>query len=266
MTIGKIAARVAIIGVVGLGVVSTSHAQTSLTSSAYTQNFDSLSNTGTANTWTNNTTLAGWYATFTGGSGSFPGTYRADDGTSNAGALYSYGTTSSTERALGSASSGTPGTVIYGVAFTNNTGATITNLNIQYTGEQWRNGGNVAAQTLSFSYQSANAGVITGINAGTWTNFGGANFTTPTTGATAAALDGNNAANRASISATITGLSIASGQEVWIRWSDINDGGNDHGVSIDNLSVQANVPEPSTVALLGLSLLPGAALLRRRRK
>jgi len=78
----------------------------------YTQNFNSLANSGTSNPWTNNSTLTGWYATQQNGTLS---AYRADNGSSNTGALYSYGSTGETERALGSVSSGTPGTIYYGV-------------------------------------------------------------------------------------------------------------------------------------------------------
>src|SRR4051794_479703 len=80
---------------------------------AYTQNFDSLNNTGTTNAWADNSTIAGWYATK---AVTPPVTvYRADNGTSNAGALYSFGATGSTERALGTISSGTPGNLAYGL-------------------------------------------------------------------------------------------------------------------------------------------------------
>ena len=111
--------------------------------SPYTQNFDALSNTGTANPWTDNSTIAGWYANLT--------TYRADDGNSNVGAMYSYGTAASTERALGGLTSNTIPTVRQGVRIVNNTGSTIGVLQISYTGEQWRR--NIFAQRLSFEYQ-----------------------------------------------------------------------------------------------------------------
>src|SRR5690242_15440436 len=73
-------------------------AQASLPSlgTPYTQNFDTLIFTGTA-TWADNATITGWYAQRTG-SGT---TIVASDGGSNAGNLYSYGSTSSQERALG---------------------------------------------------------------------------------------------------------------------------------------------------------------------
>ena len=69
------------------------------------------------------------------------------------GNLYSYGTGTATDRALGSLGSGNAaiGNLFWGVRLQNNTGATITSLDISYIGEQWRNSA-AAAQTIAFSY------------------------------------------------------------------------------------------------------------------
>ncbi|HPC84740.1 MAG TPA: Calx-beta domain-containing protein [Thermoanaerobaculaceae bacterium] len=199
----------------------------------YTQDFNSLANSGTSNPWVNNTTLLGWYAAQQAGTLS---TYRADNGGSNTGALYSFGSTGASERALGSVSSGTPQTIYYGVRFVNNTGAQINALAVSYTGEQWRNGGNTTQHKLEFQYQVGAPGSITG---GTWTNFDTLDFTGPIATSTAGALDGNAAANRVALSATIT-LVVLPDQEVWLRWYDVNDAGNDHGLGLDDLSVTAS--------------------------
>jgi hypothetical protein len=157
-----------------------------------TQNFDTLAASGTANAWADNSTIAGWYAQF--GTTTNPTTYRADAGGSNTGAIYSWGTGTATERAFGSVASGGTGTVHLAVQFTNNTGATITSLDVSYTGEQWRNGGSAdanpsVAQTVDFQYQFANAGVITDANTPTtgWVDHDQLDFTSPTFGTTAAA-------------------------------------------------------------------------------
>ncbi|HVS82095.1 MAG TPA: lamin tail domain-containing protein [Pyrinomonadaceae bacterium] len=213
-----------------------------------TQNFDTLATSGTANPWTDDSTLPGWFSQFTAVTTN-PTTYRADAGGSNTGAIYSWGTGTSTERAFGSASSATPGTIYNALKLTNNTGSTITSLDISFNGEQWRNGGNTSAQTLAFQFQVASAGTITDANTPTtgWTAFSTLDFVSPTVGATAAALDGNAAANRTAKSANLP-LAVNAGDEVWLRWVDINDAGNDHGLGIDDFSVTANgvaTPSPS---------------------
>jgi uncharacterized protein len=205
-----------------------------------TQNFDTLATSGTTNPWSDDTTLTGWYSQFELNAAN-PTVYIANSGGTNNGAIYSFGvagTNPLTERAFGSASSGTPGTIFNAVKLTNNTGSAITSLDISFNGEQWRNGGNVNAQTLAFQYQVANAGTITDANSPStgWTAFNSLDFVTPITGAAIAALDGNAAANRTAKSANLS-VAIAIGQEVWLRWADINDVGNDHGVAIDDFSV-----------------------------
>jgi endonuclease G len=95
---------------------------------------------------------------------------------------------------------------------------------------------------VDFQYQIAAAGVITGANTPTtgWLDHDALDFTSPIFGTSAStALDGNAAANRVAISGTLP-VTIANGQEVWLRWSDIDHPGNDHGMAVDDLSVIAN--------------------------
>lgn len=207
----------------------------------YTQNFDTLANSGTANTWTDDATIAGWYSTRI--------TYSAGTGSSTTGALYSFGATSSTERALGSVASGTTGTVYYGARFVNDTGLAITSLTVSYTGEQWRDGGNTTPQPLEFSYQVGAA--VSSLTLGTWTDFNPLDFTGPIATATASALDGNLAANQVVLSQAIP-VSVPIGEEVMLRWTDINDSGNDHGLGIDDLTVTAT---PLAVTLADFNAL-----------
>ncbi len=213
-------------------------AQVSLTTPgvAHTENFNSLIDTGTA-TWTNNSTLPGWFHARTGTGVAIV----ANNGGSNGGNLYSYGSTP--DRALGSLGSGNAlvGNLFWGIRLQNNTGVTITDLQVSYVGEQWRNSA-AAAQAVSFSYLVGSPTV-----AGTLIEFQTAgvsvpalNFTSPITGGSAGALDGNAAANRVAISTTITGLSIPNGTEVMLRWSDPDHSGADHGLSIDDLSITPN--------------------------
>jgi hypothetical protein len=95
------------------------------------------------------------------------------------------------------------------------------------------------SQKLDFQYQVANAGVITDANTPTtgWLDYDPLDFTSPQLGtSTAAAIDGNAAANRTALSSSIS-VTVANGQEIWLRIKDINDANNDHGLAIDDFSV-----------------------------
>src|SRR5436309_1522048 len=207
--------------------------------SAYTQNFDTLSNT--AGSTTNNLTIPGWFMTETGGGARDNEQYAVDTGGSTTGDTYSYGAAASTERALGGLRSGTliPN---FGACFTNNTDSTITSLAIAYNGEQWRLGTAGRTDQMSFEY-STNA---TDLTTGTWTNVAALNFVTPDT-VTTGAKNGNAAADRTAISSTITSLSIPNGATFFIRWTDTDATGADDGLAVDDFSItpQAGAVTPT---------------------
>src|SRR5690606_36269947 len=140
----------------------------------------------------------------------------------------------------------------WGVRLQNNTGATITSLDVAYTGEQWRNGGGAATNTAAFSYL-VGAPAVDGSLAEfqlAGTPVAMLDFTTPVAGSPAAALDDNAAANRTPLAFTIQGLSIPAGTEIMLRWSDPDHGGADHGLSIDDFTVTPHGGAP----LPGLSV------------
>jgi hypothetical protein len=178
-------------------------------------------------------------------------TCRADTGAGNAGAIYSFGATGSSERALGSIASGTPGNFAYGVRLLNDTVQAVTNLTISYVGEQWRNGGNTAVQTLAFSYLISNSAITSSdaVNVNAWTAFTALDFNTPTVGATATALDGEADANRHIFSnVLLPNVVVFPGQEIFLRWFDLNDPGNDHALAIDDLGITFTFINPVTNA------------------
>lgn len=213
-------------------------ASVSLTSAGYTHNFNTLASSGTNNTWTDGSTLDGWYSNRT--------TYTANTGASNAGSLYSYGL-GPADRALGSVASAGSGTILYGVRFVNDTSSTITSLNVSFTGEQWRTGGTASpsdpvsvAQTLDFQYRVVSAAALgaSALSDSSWLDANALDFTSPIYGTNnSQSKDGNDAANRTAKSGVLTGLSIPPGAGIWLRWSDVNDANNDHGLAIDDLSV-----------------------------
>ena len=227
-------------------LASLSYAQVSLTAlnTAYTQNFDGLANSGTSST-TLNGTLAGWYILETGSNSNT--TYTAGTGSDTAGDTYSYGASASTERALGSIASSKLETK-FGAQFTNNTGNTIDQLVISYTGEQWRLG-DVARATkdqIVFEY-STNA---TSLTTGTWTAVTALLYETTNLTGTVGLRNGNDAAYRTSLSNTIKGLNISAGQTFWIRFVDINVSGTDDGLAVDDFSL---TPINSTLSVNDIS-------------
>jgi hypothetical protein len=242
MKIFRIISYGSIIAASAMLFAARSHAQISFGAGAYSQNFDTLANTVGQNTnWVDNSTLPGWYAAKAGGSGGSGAiaSYRIDTGASTTGALYSYGSTTATDRSLGSLGSGSVGTQAYGLRFTNNTGLVVSNITVSYTGEQWRCGGKVTVDALQFSYRIASTNIIDvePTNTTSWTAATQLNFNSPTAVATSGALDGNNATNRTAVTGSLTNVVVLAGEEIMLRWRDVDDSGSDHGLSLDDVSV-----------------------------
>lgn len=261
-------------------LTAPAHAVVSINSASdvYTQSFDSLTSTtsSTTVTWANDSTLAGW-SLFKRANGTAATTYRGDNGGSNTGYFYSYGTTAATDRALGSigssSSTGYWGTVSSGnvagyiaLAVQNKTGAALAGFKLQYDGEQWRDGGNNPAVAQSMTVQYGIGDSFASVSS--WTNLSSLTFTSPIFNTTSKTLDGNAAANRvAGLSADVQTSDWANGSTLWVRWVEVNDNGSDHGLAIDNVSVSftaAAVPEPQTYALMLAGLVALGWLARRR--
>ena len=244
-----------VISIVVFGQVSLTTLNT-----AYTQNFDGLASTGTG-TGTVTTTgtsgskvasvilsgsLSGWY--FVETTTNADGVYTASTGSATAGDTYSYGASSSTERALGSIASGNL-LSRYGAQFTNNTGNTIDQLQISYVGEEWRFDparGTTIKDQITFEYSTD----ATSLTTGTWTAVTALLYETTNLTGTVGTRNGNDAAYRTSLSNTITGLNIPVGQIFWIRFVDINVSGTDDGLAIDDFSL---TPINSTLSVNDIS-------------
>ena len=67
------------------------------------------------------------------------------------------------------------------------------------------------------------------------------------------------------LSATVTSLGWAAGDTLWVRWTERNDIGNDHGLAIDDLSFSVRaVPEPGALSLMLAGLAAVGFVARRR--
>lgn len=247
----------AFIGLLLLTKAALAQVEFTPSSLSYNQVFNSptLPVSGTASLNQNSATTPGalgLYVEKTGANN--PNLITANNGSSNSGGVFSYGTADQTDRALGTigSSNAAAGNFSYGLRFRNTTGSTITSLTISYAGEQWRNSA-AAAQTVTFAYLIASSVTTTSPASGSapagYIQVPALNFTSPVTGGTAAALDGNASANRVLLS-TVLVANIPDGQEIMLRWYDPDHTGSDHGLAIDDLSVIASTNTAPVVATL----------------
>lgn len=193
----------------------------------YTEDFHTLKYTGAGNLLS--TDLPGWYSNKIG--------YTASHGIGSYGALYSYGSDSSVERALGVLTDKTTNTVMeFGVKVINDSDHAIHQINVQYTGEQWRIGNNV--NTLAFSYQLNPASPVN-FSGTDWIRVSALDFTGPVTG-TVGGTNGNNLANQRNVTAVIS-VTLQPNESIFLKWRE--DHGADYydqGLAIDNLILSAD--------------------------
>jgi len=268
----------ALIALAPLSVVA--HGQASLTNSGYTQNFNSLTVFGDpdknnlAGGWTDNSTLGGWYKTHI--DYGFDAGYHGDaiylsTGTSSVQGMYSVGEQFDGERSLGMFSpfkiaSGNATEV--GLRLTNNTGSVVTGLNVSFVEEHWTKTiqPGRAPHHNTFSYLVGGTSLT---DAGYTADADLDVVAAPADGGTAF-VDGNLAENQRLVTATISGISLAAGQDIFLKWTDWNQTISTHldgsFTAMDDLSITAAaapVPEPTTMAALAIG---AGALLRRRKK
>ncbi|WP_026711791.1 T9SS type A sorting domain-containing protein [Flavobacterium filum] len=219
-----------------------SFGQVNMTSTgSYSQNFNSLATSGN-NNFTNNSTLASWYIQRENNNAT-PNVYTGSNGSSGTGSFYSFGSTGNSERALGAVNSNGTEDVAIGLLLRNTSGLTISSITVSYSLEQWRKGGDTS-QGLTFSYQTSSS-IISNLSPNTdmgWTSVSGLNLNGPvSSGSDDVSLNGNT--NSVSVNnVTLTGLNLANGQYIMLKWRDINHGGNDHGLAIDDVTVNYTVP------------------------
>ncbi len=213
--------------------VAFSFGQISITATgtAFTQNFDGIGSSATATLPTGFKIGTDWSTGTSATSFAAGSTGAGVLSTTASGGIYNYANgvnASSTDRAIGFLTSGgfsSPRSIV--LKITNNTGATVTDLVIAFDYEKYRN------HTRGTD----------------WTFFHG-NTVTPST---AEALGNQsysadavvailNPPTTISKSFTLTGLSIATSTDYYLRWTYTGVGGssNSQGLGIDNFSVTAN--------------------------
>jgi len=143
-------------------------------------------------------------------------------GTANGGGFYAYHPTGTpAEKSFGVLRSGS-NTFIFEVNFTNNTGNTITDLDITFNYEQYRysNGSD-----LDFEGIGALSGNVT-IDADDF--LGDSSGTNGTV------------TNSRTVTLNLTGLSIVDGANYGLRWTLTNESGADNGLAVDDFSITAS--------------------------
>jgi endonuclease I len=212
----------------------------SLSVDAAQENFDSLAQSGQSGTLPE-----GWY--FHETDSNADATYRAGDGSGGSlpGDTYSLGAAGSGERALGAIQSGSLEPTL-GARLSNDSGQVVDEIDIAYTGEQWRFGSADRSDRLDFQY-STNANALLDGSAN-WIDVDALDFSAPVSSGTVGGLDGNAAANRLAISATLSGLALPPAEGLWIRWIDQNASGADDALGIDEFSVAIGGEPPVDVA------------------
>jgi hypothetical protein len=195
--------------------------------------------------WDNDSTISGWFIKRSNVVLDESFTLFASDGSmvQPASQLYNFG--NNADRALGSFGSDR---FHYGVLFTNKTSQFINKITIEYDAEHWRKSGDNVNSDLQLLYRidgSEFQADVTG-----WTVVSNGTFTVVNTGPVGP-LNGNDPANRATLTAVISDVVVAPGQVFWVRWLDKDDFGADQGIAIDDVSV--TFEEDATGFVLELS-------------
>ncbi|MBI5805025.1 Ig-like domain-containing protein [candidate division TA06 bacterium] len=186
---------------------------------AYSQNFNAL------DTVPNPDVLPqGWNFREEGSTANY--IYAENNGALNTGNIYSYGMTDSVDRAFGGLQTSSLVPTVSAV-FTNNSGGTLSAIDIGYWGELWRLGLQ-RYDSLKFELSTT---------AGIWTAYPQLNFVTPETTGAFGIRDGNNWLYRDYCWASLSGLSIPNGGDFRIRWLDANALSYDDGLAIDDISI-----------------------------
>lgn len=188
--------------------------------------------------------LAGWY-----GRSALLSRFGATDGDQTTGGQVSFGAPGSSNRALGLLATSSTGATAFGLRLINGTGAMLNQINVQVTGEIWRQSN--LPKTLQASYF---------IDLGGAADFPGSvtaylpalNVSFPVTNdVNGAAVDGTAPPNQENLG--VTNLAIANwppGAALWLTWQMADSTGKAQGLAIDNLSFSAAaVPAPVPVNL-----------------
>jgi hypothetical protein len=182
--------------------------------------------------------MSGWYG-LADPTASVGVRFGATDGDQTTGGQISFGLPNSSNRALGLLATSTTGYTAIGAKFINNTGVTLNYINLQVTGEIWRQSDK--PKTLECYYlidPTATAPMSTQATAYLPAFY--ISFPTDSADVGGVAVDGTAAANQ--INPAVTNQSIVNwppGAALWLVWEMASSAGTSQGLAIDNLSFAA---------------------------
>jgi regulation of enolase protein 1 (concanavalin A-like superfamily) len=181
--------------------------------------------------------LSGWYGSAVSGA-----KFGATDGDQTTGGQISFGLPSSSNRALGLLATSSTGGTAFGARFVNGTGITLTRMNLQCTGELWRQSN--LPKTLQFFYYVDLTG-IGGFPSGATAFVPALNVNFPTVPGDigGVAVDGTSPANQINLSVlNQTMTNWPPGAALWLVWQMTDVTGKAQGLAIDNMTFSASVP------------------------
>ena len=199
-------------------------------------------------------TLAGWYGTSVSET-----RFGATAGDQTAGGQISFGPANSSNRALGLLATSTTGGTAFGVRFINGTGMTLNRMNLQFTGEVWRQSN--LAKTLQFYYvvdQTGTNAFPASTSAAAFLPALNVSFPTVAADTGGAAVDGTASLNQTNLAVLDQVMANwPPGGALWLVWQMTDATGKAQGLAIDNLSFSASVPlsVPLNAQVTGTNLI-----------
>lgn len=242
----------AIIGLVA-GAASADIGITNL-AQVYTQDFNTLTNQDAGTfTWVDNTTLDGWYRRANVNNSTQTEDpdlvdYAVQGSGVGSPGFYNVSTAGNPDRAAGFRINGQPGGLkkgSLGMIFDNDTGMTLTGFDVAYQGEQWYQAVNETTLVFQWRVVDSFADINNDIDraqAG-WSAEGSDLAWTVPAGANNTWVNGTEAANSTNFSGSVTGMSLAPGQKLVIRWRIAESGVGRAGLMIDDVQIDNWVAE-----------------------
>jgi regulation of enolase protein 1 (concanavalin A-like superfamily) len=268
----------------GTATPAPSFVDYSVAGAIYTQNFDSLPDPGATSVNTANpvvidsityslanpydfaypavasgssgglglSALAGWY-----GNSALISRFGATDGDQTTGGQISFGLPGSSNRALGLLATSTTGATAFGVRFINATPIILTRMNLQLTGEVWRQSN--VPKTLQFYYFVDPTGTAAFPDSATaFIPALNVSFPTVTADSGGIAVDGTAPLNQTNLSVLNHAITNwPPGAALWLVWQMTDATGKAQGLGIDDLSFSAGVPlpVPLNIQISGMNML-----------